>query len=324
MIKNLKRFRALLGPTGNYCGETFHDILKNLDQVWMAERENASEMLAIVPSQLQLEPVKSRRLHHWIAPNKESLVGRQRELARICDLLEKRVGSILISGPSGVGKASLAREAAFRLRNAWPIQFVLDMSTEFSLTFSLRQVMSHCLPPTEYDDEMELVLDTFEAYLKRSKLRLLLVFENIDTLEAGVQSDIFKCYAKLDNIAIIFVTRTISNDIAFLCGVKEIATGVIEPPCLSWEESIEAFHEKTQKDYEQPSRVSGKEMASRSKIEDAQLSKTGSTSFPINRKVTGHEDEMKCWLADLTDGFPAAVGLAQKLLSSLSQLPRRV
>ena len=87
----------------------------------MAERENASELMAIVHNHLQLEPVKSRRLHHWIAPNKERLVGRQRELARICDLFEKRVGSILISGPSGIGKSSLAREAAFRLRTAWPI-----------------------------------------------------------------------------------------------------------------------------------------------------------------------------------------------------------
>ena len=110
-----------------------------------------------------------------------------------------------------------------------------------------------------------------------------------------------------------------ANDIAFSCGVKEIATGVIEPPCLSWEESIEAFYERTQEDCEQPSRVSGKEMASRSKIEDAQLSKTGSTSFPINREVSENEDEMKCWLADLTDGFPAAVGLAQNLFRNVPE-----
>ena len=57
----------------------------------MAERENASELMAIVHNHLQLEPVKSRRLHHWIAPNKERLVGRQRELARICDLLKKEL-----------------------------------------------------------------------------------------------------------------------------------------------------------------------------------------------------------------------------------------
>ena len=105
--------------------------------------------------------------------------------------------------------------------------------------------MSHCRTPNEFDDEMELVLDTFEAYLKKSKLRLLLVFENLDTLEACAQSDIFKCYARLQNIAIIFVTRTMANDIASLRGVKEVATSVIEPSCLSWEESIEAFQEDT-------------------------------------------------------------------------------
>ena len=55
-------------------------------------------------------------------------------------------------------------------------------------------------------------------------------------------------------------------------------------------------------------------MSSRSKIEDAQLCKTGSTSFPTDLEVTeNQQDKMKCWLADLTDGFPSAVGLAQKL-----------
>ena len=310
--------RKLLGPTGKHHNEILHEILKKIKQVWNnLKRKKTSELLVIVPSQLQLEPVKSRRLHHWIAPNKERLVGRQRELAQICNLLEERVGSVLISGPSGIGKSSLAREAAFRLRTAWPIQFVLDLSTEFSHALSLRQVMSHCLPPTEYDDEMELVLDAFEAYLKKSKLRLLLLFENLHTLAAGAQSDIFKWYAKLENVAMIFVTRTMANDIAFLHGVKELVKVVIEPSCLSLEESIEEFHEKTQEDCKQPSNICAGEMTSASKIEDAQLSNTGSTSFPTNREVTqDQEDKTKCRLTDLTKGFPAAVGLAQKLVSN--------
>ena len=319
LVKNLESLMELVGAAAKHHYEILHDILKKIEQVWDPNRKKTAELMAIVPSQLQLEPVKSRRLHHWIAPNRERLVGRQRELTQICNLLEKRVGSVLISGPSGIGKSSLAREAAFRLRTAWPIQFVLDLSTEFSHAFSLRQVMSHCGPPAEYGDEMELVLDTFEAYLKKSKLRLLLVFENLDTLEAGVQSDIFKWYAKLENVAMIFVTRTMANDIAFLHGVKELSKVVIEPSCLFLEESIEAFHEKTQEDCEQPSNICAREITSASKIEDAQLSNTGSTSFPTNREVTqDQEDETKCGLTDLTKGFPAVAGLAQKLVNNFS------
>ena len=310
--------RKLLGPTGKHHDEILYEIPKKIEQVQdNLERKKMSELLVIVPSQLQLEPVKSRRLHHWIAPNIERLVGRQRELAQICNLLEERVGSVLISGPSGIGKSSLAREAAFRLRTAWPIQFVLDLSTEFSHAFSLRQVMSHCRSPTEYGDEMELLPDAFEAYLKKSKLRILLVFENLHTLAAGAQSDIFKWYAKLENVAMIFVTRTMANDIAFLHGVKELVKVVIEPSCLSLEELIEEFHEKTQEHCEQPSNICAGEMTSASKIEDAQLSNRGSTSFPNNREVTQDQgDETKCRLTDLTKGFPAAVGLAQKLVSN--------
>ena len=318
LLKSFASLIKLLRPKGEHHDEILHEILKKRQQVRNhLERKKTSELLVIVPSQLQLERVKSRRLHHWIAPNKERLVGRQRELAQICNLLEERVGSVLISGPSGIGKSSQAREAAFRLRTAWPIQFVLDLSTEFSHALSLRQVMSHCLPPIEYDDEMELVPDAFDAYLKKSKLRLLLVFENLDTLEAGAQSDIFKSYAKLENVAMIFVTRTMANDIAFLHGVKELVKVVIEPSCLSLEETIEAFHKKTQENCEQPSNICAGEMTSASKIEDAQLSNTGSTSFPNNREVTqDQEDETKCGLTDLTKGFPAAVGLAQKLVSN--------
>ena len=305
-IKNLESLRALLGPTGKDHDKIFHEILKNLDQLLSSERENVSELCAIVvPS--YLEPVKSRLLHHWIAPNSERLVGRQRELARICDLLEKRVGSVLISGPSGIGKSTLAREAAFRLRNAWPIQFVLDMSTEFSHALSLSHVMSHCGLPNDHS-ETESVLDTFEAYLKKSKLRLLLVFENLHTLESGAPCDIFR-YTKMENLALIFVIRTMETDVKVLHHVKDLVKVDIELPCLSWEECIKVFEEETHGDCEQASSISEKEMASRSKIEGAQLSKAASTSFPIDRQ----QDEMKCWLADLTDGFPAAVCLAQKV-----------
>ena len=309
--KNLESLRALLGPTGNHHNQTFHEILKNLDQLLSSERENVSELSAIVvPS--YLEPVKSRLLHHWIAPNSERLVGRQRELGRICDLLEKRVGSVLISGPSGIGKSNLAREAAFRLRNAWPIQFVLDMSTEFSHALSLSHVISHCGLPN-YDRETESVLDAFEAYLKKHKLRLLLVFENLDTLEPGAPCDILR-YTKMENLALIFAVRTMETDVKVLHHVKDLVKVAIELPCLSWEECIKAFEEGTHGDCEQASSISEKEMASTSKIEDAQLSKAASTSSPIDREVTeNQQDEMKCWLADLTDGFPAAVGLAQKL-----------
>ena len=150
--------------------------------------EHVEPINILIPSQLR--PVLPRKRHHWIAPNKETFAERKKELDQICGLLEKQAGTVLITGSSGIGKSSFAREAAFRLRSAWPSQFVLDMSTPFSLSASLAEMANFY----KFKDAFQIadnvrtydfaVLSMFNDFIKQCGFRILVVLENLDSVEA--------------------------------------------------------------------------------------------------------------------------------------------
>ena len=152
-----------------------------------------------------LEPVCSRGLHRWIACNQHEMVGRGRELFEICEKFEKGAGTVLITGKSGVGKSSLAREAALHLRTAWPIQFSIDLGTQLSKCEGAYELANFF----GLFDEQESLLFSWNVWGMVTRFlddlnrpRLLLVLENY-TPNSSAVPDI----AGSDKTAIIAVSK---------------------------------------------------------------------------------------------------------------------
>ena len=169
--------------------------------------EHVEPINVLIPSQLR--PVLPRQRHHWIASNEEMFAGRKTDLDQICGLLEKQAGTILITGSSGIGKSSLAREAAFKLRTAWPSQFVLDMSTPFSFSASLAEMAAFLTFNDIFQITKDLqtydftVLAMFNGFIKQCGFRILVILENLDSAEAC------ECLKQTyqEEVAIVMVSR---------------------------------------------------------------------------------------------------------------------
>ena len=191
------------------------EILKLLDKFQVKE-ESSSCTLEQSPSMVvihtQLNPVLPRKLHHWIRPNREEFVGRKEKLSEICGLLEKQAGKVLITGPSGIGKSTLAREAAYQLRTAWPTQFVLDMSTRFSKTANIPDIMMHYGLVSEvrrFEEETTEIVNNF-LHLRNGN-RLLLVVENCNSNDSVKLLEI----PEREDISLIIVTRQCGVDLRY-------------------------------------------------------------------------------------------------------------
>ena len=192
----------------------------------------------------QLESVYPREKHRWLAPNEEKFVGRTKELSQICGLLDKQAGKVLVTGPSGIGKSLLVRQAAFRLRTAWPIQFILDMSTPFSRSESQAEVVSYYKGKMKEDDRWaeRAIAEVYKSTIQDGHDRALIVLENL-------QLDCFNAFENFaapqrNNVSIIFVSSRVEECQEVALNSKdqqEKIDLVIELTPFSSEESIESF-----------------------------------------------------------------------------------
>ena len=236
--------------------------------------EHVEPINVLIPSQLR--PVLPRKRHHWIAPNEETFAGRKKELDQICGLLEKQAGTILITGSSGIGKSSLAREVAFRLRTAWPSQFVLDMSTPFSLSASLAEMAAFFTFNDIFQIKQGLrtydftVLAMFNDFIQKCDFRILVILENLDSAEA------WECLKQTyqEEVAIVMVSREFQTSTARRENLIDLTISLEN---FSSEEAEECF-ESLQED-----------------------------------EMSGDLPELKRFMLTLTNNFPVAVHVAGKL-----------
>ena len=205
-------------------------------------KEKGSFLIKVkILSSNRLKPVLARKFHHWITPHRERFIGRRKEVRKICNVLKKRVSVVMITGPSGIGKSSLVQEAAFRLRSAWPSQFVIDFSTRFSFLASISQVVTHYgfLSKEELSYE-----NVFEAYnlLELSDHRFLLILENFNSVDLTSFFTVGQC----DHVSLIIVTRRPEH--VFTKRLQGMLNLTIELPLFSSAESEECFAELTGKE----------------------------------------------------------------------------
>ena len=201
----------------------------------LKEKGTSLIKVKILPSN-RLKPVLARKFHHWITPPRERFIGRRKELRKICNLLKKRASTVMITGPSGIGKSSLAQEAAFRLRSAWPSQFVIDASTQFSLLASITHVIRHYGLLWKEKLSYENAFEVFNL-LELSDHRFLLILENFNTVDLTSYFTIRPC----DHVSLIIVTRQPEH--VFTKRLQGMLHLTIELPLFSSAESVECFAE---------------------------------------------------------------------------------
>ena len=230
-----------------------------------------------IPS--QLEPVYPRKRHHWISSERETIVGREHESSQICGLLKDRAGKVLITASSGMGKSSLAREAAFQLRTAWPSQFVIDMSTPLSEAASLAEHAAfHTFKEmfTGLDNvrtTASVVSRMFNSFLEQGEFRILLILENCDSLERPKYLD----PAYREDVSIIIVSRT--EEQPWLRRQEELIDLRIELKSFILEEDEEYYEKLKEKGVYVPEEI----------------------------------QDLRSFILWVTNGFPLAVQFARKL-----------
>ena len=217
------------------------EILSLLKDFVLEEKGRSWTKVKIFPSS-RLKPVFARKFHHWITPPRERFVGRRKELMKICKLLKKRASIVMITGPSGIGKSSFVQEAAFRLRSAWPSQFVIDASTQFSFLASISQVVTHYGLLSEENQSHDEVWKAYKNLLKLSDHRILLILENFNSKDLTSYFTVPQC----GHVALIIVTR--QPDKVFTKCQQGMMHLTIELPLFSSAESKECLAELTGKE----------------------------------------------------------------------------
>ena len=216
------------------------EILSLLKYFVLKKKRTSLIKVKILPSN-RLKPVLARKFHHWITPHRERFIGRKKELRKICNLLKKRVSVVMITGPSGIGKSSLVQEAAFHLHSAWPSQFFIDASTQFSFLASISQVVTHY--GLLYENKPWLLHDeVWKAYknlLKLSDHRILLIVENCNSEDLASYITTPQC----DHMSVIIVTQ--QPDKVFTKRQQGMMHLTIELPLFSPAESKECLAELT-------------------------------------------------------------------------------
>ena len=216
------------------------EILSVLKYLVLKKKRTSLIEVKILPSN-RLKPVLARKFHHWITPHRERFIGRKKELRKICNLLKKRASNVMIAGPSGIGKSSLVQEAAFRLRSAWPSQFVIDASTQFSFLASITQVIRHYGLLSKEKLSYENVVEAYNL-LELSDHRILLILENFNSVDLTS----FFTVPQWDYVALIIVTRQPEH--VFTKRLQGMLHLTIELPLFSSAESAECFAELTGKE----------------------------------------------------------------------------
>ena len=215
-------------------------ILSFLEDFLLDEKGSSWMVAKIFPSS-RLKPVYAKRFHRWIPPHREPFIGRRKELKKICTVLKRRASNMMITGQSGIGKSSLVQEAAFRLRSAWPSQFVIDASTQFSFLASLSQVVTHYGFLSEENQSHAEVWKAYKTFLKLSdhRVRALLILENCNSEDLTSYFTLPQC----GHVALIVVTR--QPDKVFTKRQQGMMHLTIQLSRFSSAESKECFAELT-------------------------------------------------------------------------------
>ena len=239
ILEGFKKFHCLKFRRERFEQEE-QDILSFLEDFLLDEKGSSWMVAKIFPSS-RLKPVYAKRFHHWIPPHREPFIGRRKELKKICTILKRRASNVMITGQSGIGKSSLVQEAAFRLRSAWPSQFVIDASTQFSFLASLSQVVTHYGFLSEEKQLHAGVLKAYKIFLKLSdhRARALLILENCNSEDLTNYFTLPRC----GHVALIVVTR--QPDKVFTKRQQGMMHLTIELSRFSSAESKECFAELT-------------------------------------------------------------------------------
>ena len=279
-LQSCRKLTDVLQWKSVYNEQKTAEIFKLLEKFQVKE-ESRSDILEQSPSivfiHARFNPVPSRKLHHWIRPNREEFVGRKEMLSQICGLLENRAGKVLITGPSGIGKSTMAQEAAYRLRTTWPTQFVLDMSTRFSKTADISEIMTHYELLSEVSRSEAETTEIINKFLHLgSGNRLLLVVENCNS------DDLVKLLEipEREDVSLIIITRQCGVDLSY----SELPLELIDLMVYLTPFSAEESGQKV-----------------------AELAGRGAPKEEIEQSVS----EL---VLSLTNNFPAAIQVAKSLL----------
>ena len=264
-----------------------------------------------------------RNLHHWIRPNKEKFIGRKEELSQICDSLEKQAGTVLITGPSGIGKSCLAREAAFRLRTAWPSQFVLDLSTLSSLLHSYSEMtLKNIFTTQQFQDSKN--TDVINVVVENGNHRVLIIIENADSSQL---MQLLKVPAQ-PNVSTIVIARRLEELDLFLKSREKMLSINVSLASFSPEDTLETLKQSFafQRDKHFQS-TSGRQRHAEADTGDSASASAPCHTFKSDpgqlspRKKFPNEDASSvetflAYVASTTKGFPVAVRLASTLLQN--------
>ena len=149
-----------------------------------SEVSAGTESAAPSTGDLQLNVSKTAETTHWISRPQVKIVGRDTELQQIISLLERpSTVQVLIWGDSGIGKSSLAAEAAYHLRRTLPAQHFIRCTTPETYNNSLVLFASaggYMFDPSMSSEER--VADVHRwiiKYLSQTCEPILLVFDDL-------------------------------------------------------------------------------------------------------------------------------------------------
>ena len=303
------------------------DISRWLDELMTNGSDQEKKEDTLLKVYYPRQHFNPRNLHHWIWPYKEKFIGRKEELSQICDSLEKQAGTVLITGPSGIGKSCLAREAAFRLRTAWPSQFVLDLSTLSSLLHSYSEMtLNNIFTTQQFEDSKN--ADNINVVVENVNHRVLIIIENADSSQLA---QLLKVPAQ-PNVSTIVIARRLEELDLFLKSREKMLSINVSLASFSPEDTLETLKQSFA--FQQDKHFQS--TSGRQRHAEADTGDSASASAPCHtfksdpgqlspRKKLPSEDASSVetfltYVARTTKGFPVAVRLASTLLRNF---PRR-